>query len=106
MRIIVILLFHRAYEITVIFLSFPLIFQIIFLPFGITSYFYYPHANEKSQIFYYSHVLFLIPLFLRYSLYDLNIPTENQSILFAYSIYIVLWVRVNMNNTQFGLGVR
>jgi hypothetical protein len=35
--------------------------------------------SEKSLIFDYSHLLFSIPLFIRYSLHDPNIPIVNAN---------------------------
>jgi hypothetical protein len=62
---IVVLLFQGEDEITVILLNSLLLFQVIFLPFEITSSFYYPHANREITIFFMRpHLLLSIPLFL------------------------------------------
>jgi hypothetical protein len=50
------------------------IIQTAFLPFGIALPFYYPRANWKITIFHHPHLLFSIPLFLRYSLYIQTYP--------------------------------
>jgi hypothetical protein len=50
-RITVVLLFREGDKIVIIFLNSSLLFQTTFLPFGIASSFYYPHANRKITIF-------------------------------------------------------